>query len=60
MIRQLQIGGFFASLPLEGRDRGWGSVSGSLNHPLPNPPLKGEGAQEPLAPIQNSKEQSHG
>ena len=34
-----------APLPLEGR--GWGSIIGSLNHPLPSPPLKGEGAREP-------------
>ena len=39
------------TLPLEGRDQGWGFRSIStpvtqfdLQNPLPNPPLKGEGA----------------
>src|SRR5690606_40472562 len=39
-----------ASLPLEGRDRGWGSVDGPQDHPLPSPPLKGKGA-----PIRNCR-----
>ena len=34
-----------APLPLEGR--GWGSIIGPHNHPLSDPPLKGEGAKEP-------------
>ncbi|SHF01969.1 hypothetical protein SAMN02745223_01589 [Devosia limi DSM 17137] len=37
--------GSTASLPLEGRDRGWGSVSGAQNDPHPGPPLKGEGTK---------------
>ena len=36
-----------APLPLEGRGRGWGAINESLHHPLPDPPLKGEGGQEP-------------
>jgi hypothetical protein len=36
-----------APLPLEGRGWGWGSISGPRSHPLPGPPLKGEGAKEP-------------
>ena len=51
MMDRHQIGGAIASLPLEGRDRGWGSVTGPLNYPLPGPPLKGEGAQEPMCEV---------
>ena len=49
------VGGPIASLPLEGRDRGWGSISGPPDHPLPSlarlaaklryPPRKGEGGK---------------
>jgi len=60
MIVLHKSGGSVASLPLEGRDRGWGSVSGSQNHPLPSPPLKGEGAQEPQALIESLWEYSNG
>ena len=45
------IFGAFASLPLEGRDRGRGSIGETLNHPLPNPPLKGEGSSTGLMEV---------
>ena len=60
MMSNHQLGGPVASLPLEGRDRGWGSFSDPQYHPLPSPPRKGEGAQEPKALIQNSRGHSHG
>src|SRR5690606_13065963 len=41
--------GSISSLPLQGRDRGRGSITDPQNDPHPFPPLKGEGAMEPKA-----------
>ncbi len=60
-VRSVGSVGSVASLPYEGRDRGWGfrPISNPHNHvstlplrnPHPGPPLKGEGAKKPLASL---------
>ncbi|KRA55411.1 hypothetical protein ASD80_13470 [Devosia sp. Root635] len=60
MMALHHIGGSIASLPLEGRDRGWGSIGVHRTTPSPALPSKGEGAQEPQALIEICREYRHG
>ena len=41
--------GTVAALPLVGRGRGWGGDGDKPDHPLPSPPLTGEGATRPTS-----------